>query len=40
MDEIICINCGEGFESSNEDDLVSRICPDCQDGQTGHHTNW
>lgn len=32
MESITCINCGQEFESDNEDDMVLRLCPDCLDG--------
>jgi hypothetical protein len=32
MEKIICVGCGFEFESSNEDDMVARLCPACVDG--------
>jgi len=31
VEKIECINCGEIFESDNEDDMVLQLCFDCQD---------
>jgi len=33
--KIKCVNCGEIFQSDNEDDQVLQLCADCQDTSFG-----
>ena len=30
---IVCAGCGCTFQSSDEDDTIACVCPDCADGQ-------